>query len=119
MTTIQTPVDNGVNVEALLGVREALADTPEKARHIPKVLAELGAEFFFDGAAIRPGKPVVFGRARGKFFFGLPGNPLSAMRMAGSNRRRQGMIPWRSCASASMRTTPGTPTESPEPTAWR
>jgi uncharacterized OsmC-like protein len=28
MTAIQTPVDNGVNVEALLGVREALADTP-------------------------------------------------------------------------------------------
>jgi len=29
MTTMHTPVDNGVNVEALLGVREALADTPE------------------------------------------------------------------------------------------
>ena len=28
MTTMQTPVDNGVNVEALLGVREALADNP-------------------------------------------------------------------------------------------
>jgi len=32
MTTIQTPVDNGINVEALLGVREALADTPEIAQ---------------------------------------------------------------------------------------
>ena len=32
MTTIQTPVDNGVSVEALLGVREALADTPEIAQ---------------------------------------------------------------------------------------
>ena len=32
MTTIQTPVDNGVNVEALLGVRKALADTPEIAQ---------------------------------------------------------------------------------------
>jgi uncharacterized OsmC-like protein len=32
MTTIQTPVDNGVNVEALLGVREALANTPEIAQ---------------------------------------------------------------------------------------
>ena len=28
MTTMQAPVDNGVNVEALLGVRDALADTP-------------------------------------------------------------------------------------------
>ena len=32
MTTIETPVDNGVNVEALLGVRNALADTPEIAQ---------------------------------------------------------------------------------------
>jgi uncharacterized OsmC-like protein len=32
MTTIQTAVDNGVNVEALLGVREALVDTPEIAQ---------------------------------------------------------------------------------------
>ena len=31
MTTMHTAVDNGVNVEALLGVREALADTPEIA----------------------------------------------------------------------------------------
>lgn len=32
MTTIQTPVDDGVNVDALLGVRAALADTPEIAQ---------------------------------------------------------------------------------------
>src|SRR6267143_2042287 len=32
MTTTQIPADNGVNVEALLGVRDALADTPEIAQ---------------------------------------------------------------------------------------
>src|SRR5271156_4917859 len=32
MTTMHTPVDNGVNVDALLGVRAALADTPEIAQ---------------------------------------------------------------------------------------
>jgi len=32
MTTMHTPVDNGVNVEALLGVRDAFADTPEIAQ---------------------------------------------------------------------------------------
>ena len=32
MTTTHTAVDNGVNVEALLGAREALADTPEIAQ---------------------------------------------------------------------------------------
>jgi molybdopterin molybdotransferase len=41
------------------------------------VLEELGAEFFFQGVAIRPGKPLVFGRVKEKFFFGLPGNPVS------------------------------------------
>ncbi len=29
--------------------------------------------------AIRPGKPFAFGHWQGKFFFGLPGNPVSAM----------------------------------------
>ena len=43
------------------------------------VLRRLGAEFFFDAVAIRPGKPAVFGRCAGKFVFGLPGNPLSTM----------------------------------------
>lgn len=32
MTVTDTPVDNGVNVQALLGVREALTDTPEIAQ---------------------------------------------------------------------------------------
>ena len=43
------------------------------------VLRELGAEFFFTGAQIQPGKPVVFGKVKDKYFFGLPGNPVSTM----------------------------------------
>ncbi len=43
------------------------------------VLRELGAEFFFKGVAIRPGRPAVFGACREKFVFGLPGNPVSTM----------------------------------------
>ena len=46
---------------------------------VEKVLQDLGAEFFFDAVAIRPGKPVVFGWCRGKPVFGLPGNPVSTM----------------------------------------
>jgi len=46
---------------------------------VEPVLRACGAEFYFQGAAIRPGKPVVFGRAREKLFFGLPGNPVSSM----------------------------------------
>jgi molybdopterin molybdotransferase len=68
---------------------------------VEQVLTEFGAEFFFTGAMIQPGKPVAFGRIpkRGGFqqdeagedsvpdsgswngewtyFFGLPGNPVS------------------------------------------
>ncbi|MBZ5602439.1 MAG: molybdopterin molybdotransferase MoeA [Acidobacteriia bacterium] len=46
---------------------------------VEKVLADLGATFFFDRVLIQPGQPLVFGSARGKFFFGLPGNPASTM----------------------------------------
>jgi molybdopterin molybdotransferase len=60
---------------------------------VEQVLAYRQAEFFFTGAKIQPGRPVVFGRvkcgagapARGasapvsKYFFGLPGNPVSTM----------------------------------------
>jgi len=46
---------------------------------VEQVLTDLHAEFFFTGAQIQPGRPVVFGRTRGKFFFGLPGNPVSTM----------------------------------------
>jgi molybdopterin molybdotransferase len=46
---------------------------------VEQVLRELGAEFFFDAVAIRPGRPAVFGWCRGKPTFGLPGNPVSTM----------------------------------------
>jgi molybdopterin molybdotransferase len=46
---------------------------------VEPVLASLGAEFYFDRVLIQPGQPLVFGRACGKFFFGLPGNPASTL----------------------------------------
>jgi molybdopterin molybdotransferase len=56
---------------------------------VEQVLAEFKAEFFFTGAQIQPGRPVVFGgvvcsanapaRTEYKYFFGLPGNPVSTM----------------------------------------
>jgi molybdopterin molybdotransferase len=46
---------------------------------VETVLRELGAEFYFDAVAIRPGKPAVFGRCGEMFVFGLPGNPVSTM----------------------------------------
>jgi molybdopterin molybdotransferase len=50
---------------------------------VEEVLAEFGAEFFFTGVKMQPGKPLVFGRLPERdgepecFFFGLPGNPIS------------------------------------------
>jgi molybdopterin molybdotransferase len=46
---------------------------------VEQVLIDLAAEFYFTGALIQPGKPIVFGRVHGKYFFGLPGNPVSTM----------------------------------------
>jgi len=69
-------VINGLKADLLLlsgGVSAGKYDVVEE------VLADLGAEFFFDAVAIQPGKPLVFGRAGQAFFFGLPGNPSSTM----------------------------------------
>jgi molybdopterin molybdotransferase len=48
---------------------------------VEQVLREFRAEFFFTGALIQPGKPIVFGRLPSErgwtYFFGLPGNPVS------------------------------------------
>ena len=55
---------------------------------VEQVLSDLKAEFFFTGAQIQPGRPVVFGRCGARaparetsaaYFFGLPGNPVSTM----------------------------------------
>ena len=46
---------------------------------VERVLADLGAKFFFDRVLVQPGQPLVFGTAREKIFFGLPGNPASTM----------------------------------------
>ena len=47
---------------------------------VEQVLAEFNTKFFFTGALIQPGRPIVFGRnPANKYFFGLPGNPVSTM----------------------------------------
>lgn len=49
---------------------------------VEQVLREFSAEFFFTGALIQPGRPIVFGRLGGgrpTYFFGLPGNPVSTL----------------------------------------
>lgn len=69
-------IEEGLKLDALVlsgGVSAGKYDLVEG------VLAELGAEIYFDGAAIRPGRPAVFAKCAGKPVFGLPGNPVSTM----------------------------------------
>ncbi|MFT9497873.1 gephyrin-like molybdotransferase Glp [Anaerosolibacter sp.] len=45
-----------------------------------KVINDLGTPgVFVHGIAIKPGKPTIIGKAKGKAVFGLPGHPVSAM----------------------------------------
>jgi molybdopterin molybdotransferase len=72
----RTLIEQGLTHDLLLlsgGVSAGKHDVVEPA------LAAVGAEFFFDRVLIQPGQPLVFGRARDRFFFGLPGNPASTM----------------------------------------
>ncbi len=69
-------IERGLSADLLLlsgGVSAGKYDLVER------VLADLGAEFFFDRVLIQPGQPLVFGSVGSKFFFGLPGNPASTM----------------------------------------
>jgi molybdopterin molybdotransferase len=76
LAATRSAIERALEADLLLlsgGVSAGKYDVVERA------LAELGAEFFFDRVRVQPGQPLVFGRVRGKFFFGLPGNPASTM----------------------------------------
>lgn len=73
-------IEEGLKADLLLmtgGVSMGRYDLVEQA------LGQLHAEFFFTGAKIQPGRPVVFGKCgwggRDVYFLGLPGNPVSTM----------------------------------------
>jgi len=75
-TRLRSLIEEGLKSDLLLlsgGVSVGRYDFVEQ------VLEDLGAEFFFTGALIQPGRPVVFGRVGKTYLFGLPGNPVSTM----------------------------------------
>ncbi|MET1253881.1 molybdopterin molybdotransferase MoeA [Aliikangiella maris] len=46
---------------------------------IPKIIKQLGGQIIFHKIKIKPGKPILFAKfPNGTFYFGLPGNPISA-----------------------------------------
>jgi len=48
------------------------------ADYVPKILQDAGVEKLFHKTAIKPGKPIWFGKKGNAVVFALPGNPLSA-----------------------------------------
>jgi len=75
-TKLRAQIEQGLQYDLLIlsgGVSAGSYDFVEQ------VLRELGTEIFFESVAVRPGRPTVFGRCRGKPVFGLPGNPVSTM----------------------------------------
>ena len=76
MEDLRAKIQRGLKEDVLLlsgGVSMGKYDLVET------VLKDLGAEFYFDAVAIRPGKPAVFARCGSTLVFGLPGNPVSTM----------------------------------------
>jgi molybdopterin molybdotransferase len=47
--------------------------------YVKTAFDQLGGALNFWKIAVRPGKPFAFGNLNGKLFFGLPGNPVSAL----------------------------------------
>src|ERR1019366_1071316 len=47
--------------------------------HVKPALAALAVQELFWSVSLQPGKPTWFGARDGKFVFGLPGNPVSAV----------------------------------------
>ena len=46
---------------------------------VPKIINSFKLKYYFKGAYIRPGKPIMFAKfKKNKAFFGLPGNPISS-----------------------------------------
>ncbi len=46
---------------------------------VKDIMTEVGTDIEFWRVAMKPGKPLVYGRISGKPIFGLPGNPVSTM----------------------------------------
>jgi molybdopterin molybdotransferase len=78
--------DTPIGLAGQLGALAAQADlvittggvSAGEEDHVKPAFAALGGVLVFSGVAIKPGKPVSFGRIGATCWLGLPGNPLSA-----------------------------------------
>ncbi|MBV5260538.1 molybdopterin molybdotransferase MoeA [Synechococcus moorigangaii CMS01] len=73
-TTMQKAITTGDLILSTGGVSVGDFD------YVEKILAELGGDILIRSVAIRPGKPLTVAKFPGnKLYFGLPGNPVSAL----------------------------------------
>jgi molybdopterin molybdotransferase len=78
--------DNPLQLKKILMHAASIADvvittggvSVGEADYIKAILAELG-EVVFWKIAMKPGRPLAYGKIAGAHFFGLPGNPVSVM----------------------------------------
>ena len=73
---------------------------------IKHAFQEMGGELQFWKVAIKPGRPFVFGRYRGKLLFGLPGNPVSAL-VTFLLLVRPALLRWQGATDLSLSSPPG------------
>jgi molybdopterin molybdotransferase len=74
--------------------------------YVKDAFAAIGGQVDFWRVAIKPGKPLVFGRRGAKLFFGLPGNPVSAL-VGFEVFVRPALLRWQGAADVEPETVPG------------
>ena len=74
---------------------------------VKPAVSDLGGQIEFWRVAIRPGRPFVFGRLNQKLFFGLPGNPVSAM-VTFLVLVRPALRKWQGASDTGLEEVPGT-----------
>ena len=73
---------------------------------LKRAFEQIGGKLEFWKVAIKPGRPFVFGRYRGKLLFGLPGNPVSAL-VTFLLLVRPALLRWQGATDVSLPAHPG------------
>lgn len=73
---------------------------------VRRAFLEVGGQLEFWRVAMKPGRPFGFGKVGGKLFFGLPGNPVSAL-VTFFLLVRPALLRWQGAADVQLRTVPG------------
>jgi molybdopterin molybdotransferase len=73
---------------------------------IKRAFEQLRGEPEFWKVAMKPGRPFVFGRCRGKLVFGLPGNPVSAL-VTFLLLVRPALLRWQGASNVTLPVVPG------------